>query len=274
MVDTSSSEADYYLGYSSMEQQRLRRQAEELAGESAALLDGIGVSPGWTALDIACGPQGCLDLLSERVGTTGSVVGIELNAEAVELATRFVADRGLTNVDVRQGDARSTGLPKRSFDLVMARLVLVVVPKPEEIVAEAVSLVRPGGVVAFHEADFITCVCDPALPEWDRLYQAMVAYGQASGTDPFLGRRLPRMLSAAGVTDIHVTPLAHAYLDGHTRRATFVHFAHNLHDRLLASGLMSDDEFVHCVAAVGCHLDDPGTTVFSHLFIQAWGRVG
>src|SRR6185503_505892 len=101
------------------------------------------------------GPQGCLDLLSERVGPSGTVVGVERSEEAVALAQRFVAERGLRNVQVLHGDARSSSLPKASFDLVTARLVLVNVPNPEQIVSEAVALVRPGGVVAFHEVDWV-----------------------------------------------------------------------------------------------------------------------
>src|SRR5690349_21128517 len=47
--------------------------------------------------------------------------------------------------------ARAVGLADGSFDLVTSRLVLVNIPEPERMVATAVALARPGGVVAFHE---------------------------------------------------------------------------------------------------------------------------
>ncbi len=50
---------------------------------------------------------------------------------------------GLTQVEVREGDAYDTGLPRGSFDGGQMRLVLVNVPKAELIVRELVSLVRP-----------------------------------------------------------------------------------------------------------------------------------
>jgi len=75
-----------FLGHSPVEQRRLQQQAEELAEESARLFDQIGVAPGPRVVEIGCGPQGCLELLSSRVGPAGSVVGIELSDDAVRLA--------------------------------------------------------------------------------------------------------------------------------------------------------------------------------------------
>jgi ubiquinone/menaquinone biosynthesis C-methylase UbiE len=115
----------YVLGYRQAEQERLQRQAEQLGHESARLFDEIGISQGARVLEMGCGPRGCLDLLSTRVGASGRVIGIEVNPDAVALAESFVAERGLENVEVVAGDARSTGLPEGSFDLVTSRLVLV-----------------------------------------------------------------------------------------------------------------------------------------------------
>jgi ubiquinone/menaquinone biosynthesis C-methylase UbiE len=135
----------YFLGHGSAEQRRLQQQAGELADESAALFDEIGLAPGARVVELGCGPQGCLKLLSERVGKNGAVVGIEMSEEAVGLARAFLADLQIGNVEVRQGDAKATGLPRGSFDLATARLVLVNVPAPEAIVAEMAALVKPGG---------------------------------------------------------------------------------------------------------------------------------
>ena len=104
-----------------------------------------------------------LDILSERVGPTGHVIGIERNRQSVVRAKHFVHDRTLTNVAVIQGDASATGLPGDTFDLVHARLLLVNVPYVEAVVREMFRLSRPGGVVASHEADYIAHFCDGNL---------------------------------------------------------------------------------------------------------------
>src|SRR5262245_4293431 len=134
----------YLLGHRQAEQERLQQQAQQLAQESSWLFDQIGVALGSRVVEIGCGPHGCLDLLSARVGASGTVVGVERNTEAVALARKMVSERALANVEVLEGDARATGLPRASFDLATMRFVLVNVPQPEEIVAEAAALVRPG----------------------------------------------------------------------------------------------------------------------------------
>jgi len=262
----------YFLGHSSVEQRRLQQQAGELAEESARLFDQIGLKPGSRAVEIGCGPQGCLELLSRRVGPEGSVVGIELSEEAVQLARKFLSDRRIHNVEVRQGNAAAAGLPKESFDLATARLVLVNVPEPEKIVAEMAALVKKGGAVALHEADWCAHICDPPLPAWDRLIEALVSYSKAKGMDLYIGRRIPRMLRNAGLVDVQVNPIVHVYPPGHSRRPLPLQFANNLRERMVAEGVISEAEFAQCIASLERHLANPETLVVSHLFIQAWGR--
>lgn len=261
----------YFLGHSSAEQRRLQQQAHELADESRWLFDQIGLAPGARAVEIGCGPQGCLQLLSERVGPGGFVLGVEMSDEAVALARQFLQDHGIANAEVRQGNGKATGLPRESFDFATARLVLVNVPEPEQVVAEMVALVRPGGMVALHEADWGAHVCDPPLPAWDRLTQVLDAYSRANGIDLFIGRRVPRMLRAAGLKDIRINPLIHVYPPGHGRRPIYLQFAENLRDRIVSQGLTSESEFSDLIAALRRHLDDPDTLVVSHLFLQVWG---
>jgi hypothetical protein len=95
-----------------------------------------------------------------------------------------------------------------------ARLVLVNVPEPQQIVAELAALVKPGGWVAFHEADWIAHLCDPPSEAWSTLVDLFVAYSEKNGIDPFVGRKLPRLLRGAGVEDVHVNPLVHVYPRG------------------------------------------------------------
>jgi SAM-dependent methyltransferase len=138
----------YLLGRGSAEVERLKRQIMMLASDSAAQLDRIGIKNGESVVDLGCGPGGVLHLLAERVGAKGSVLGIDRSSQFVQLARRFVADLGLPQVEVREGDAYDTGLPRAVLDGAHMRLLLVNVPAPERIVRELVSLVRPGGWVA------------------------------------------------------------------------------------------------------------------------------
>lgn len=263
---------EYLLGHSANEDERLRRQPQELAADSSRLLDQLNLRLGDRAIDIGCGPQGILDLLSERVGTDGKVVGLERSESTVQLARKFIAERHLRNVEVLQADAKATGLPRASFDLVHARLVLVNVPEPQRVVEEMVALVRPGGAVASHEADWGAFVCDPPLAAWDRMFEVFDAYSRSNGIDLSVGRKTHRMFRAAGLVDIHVNPIIHVYPPGNSRRNIFCDFLENVRDRVLAEGLMTETEFREQVSELKRHLDDTSTLVISHLFLQVWGR--
>jgi SAM-dependent methyltransferase len=262
----------YFLGYRRAEQERLKEQALQLADEGRGLFDQIDLAPGAKVVEIGCGPSGCLEILSACVGPSGSVTGIERSEEAVDMARQMARDLDLKNVNVRCGDARSTGLPRDSFDLATARLVLVNVPEPEQIVAEAVALVRPGGWVAFHEADWIAHICDPPSEAWTAIVQLLVRYTEKNRIDLFVGRRLPGLLRSAGLTDIRVKPLIHVYPPGAPRRNILLDFAENLSERILANGLVERLELDRLKEALRHDLDDPGRLVISHLFLQAWGR--
>ncbi len=261
----------YVLGYRQQEQERLQQQAQQLAHESNWLYDQLGDLQGARVVEIGCGPHGCLDLLSERAGPSGSVVGVERSEDAVALAQKMIQERGLKNVEVRCGDARSTGLPRASFDLATWRLVLVNVPEPQQIVAEAVALVRPGGWVALHEADWIGMVCDPPSDAFTTFSELWAAYSGKHGIDPFIGRKAPRLLREAGLVEIGVNPIIHLVPSGHPRRYIVSEFAENLTERWLGQKLIGDRELTDLKTALRLHLDDPGT-LHTHLYFQAWGR--
>jgi hypothetical protein len=164
---------------------------------------------------------------------------------------------------------RATGLPRDSFDLTTAQLVLPVAPEPEQIIAEMVALVRPGGMVALHEVDLVTHLCDPPLPAWSQLVQARLTYAQINGNDLFIGRRVARLLRAAGLVEVQIRSLVHVYHAGHARRTILVDFVENLRERLLVQGVVSEAGLLESLKQ---YLADSDTLVISHLVVQVWGR--
>src|SRR4051812_15529940 len=98
---------DYVFGDTQTELERLLAQAADLKPESTWLLDEVGIQRGWRAADIGCGPIGVLDLLSDRVGPTGTVVGIERETRFADMAQAQIIERGLPNVSIVRGDVMS-----------------------------------------------------------------------------------------------------------------------------------------------------------------------
>jgi ubiquinone/menaquinone biosynthesis C-methylase UbiE len=264
--------AVYALGRDPAESARLQRQSDELRPDSAALLDRTGIRPGQTAIDLGCGPSGITELLAERVSPSGRVVGLDADPAHVAMAREFARQRGLGNVEIVAADARRTGLPSGSFDLVHARTLLVTVPQPAAVVAEMVRLARPGGWVAGLEADAEYSVCYPAHPAWDRLCEIFRVSFTRNGADLLLGRRLAELYREAGLEDIGVEARAGVYRARDSRRSVRAELVRSMRPMILEMGLADERELDELDQAVREHLDDPRTLVMPHLSFLAWGR--
>jgi SAM-dependent methyltransferase len=264
--------ADYVLGGTQTEQDRLLAQTTGFESEAAYLLDRLAVQPGWRAIDVGCGPLGLLPVLAERVGPSGAVVGLEREGRFVEMARAQVVERRLPNVTIVQADGRATGLPRASFDIVHERLVLINLPDPEALLAEMIALARPGGWVAAQEVDSSAWFCEPPHPAWSRLFEVFEAVFRANGLTPFFGRRLPGLLRAAGLHDVQVHLHARVDEPGDYRRTHLLSLMASVRERAVALGLLPEGELDELLTALRAHLDDPNTLVSRQLLVQAWGR--
>ncbi|MBV9335940.1 MAG: methyltransferase domain-containing protein [Solirubrobacterales bacterium] len=264
--------AVYALGSSSGETARLQRQADELGPESSALLDRVGLRRGDSAIDLGCGPRGVLELLSERVSPGGRVVGLDADSAHVALASRYAADRGLTDVEVLCGDARSTGLDADSFDLVHTRALLVTLPDPAQLLAEMVRLARPGGWVVGLEPDAQVAICHPPHPACDRLSELLLVAFSRNGADPHTGRRLGELYRQAGLQDVTVDVRAAAYPAGHSRRTIRADLIRSLRPQIIDMGLADERELDQLDQAARTHFANPDTLVMPFLNFLAWGR--
>ena len=88
-------------------------------------------------------------LLADMVGMSGTVMGVDLNAELLETARARADAAGLRNVTFTVGDAASVALPE-DFDAVVGRCVLFFI-RDRLTVASTGRARPPGGVIAFQE---------------------------------------------------------------------------------------------------------------------------
>lgn len=124
----SSPTVPYVLGGTQTEQQRLVAQAQGLEESARWMMDRINIKSGARAVDVGCGPIGITNLLSDRVGANGVVIGVEHEPRFFEMARSEQSKRGLRNVQLVNADALKTGLDKNSCDFVHERLVLINIP--------------------------------------------------------------------------------------------------------------------------------------------------
>jgi ubiquinone/menaquinone biosynthesis C-methylase UbiE len=264
--------AAYLLGSSEGETARVQGQADELTQDSRALLDRTDLGPGQSVIDLGCGPRGNLDLLAERVSPGGRVVGVDADPAHTAMAAEFASARGLTGVEVITADARHTGLPSASFDLVHTRTLLINVSEPEQVVAEMVRLARPGGWVLAMEPDAEFALCYPPNPAFTRLCEIFPLVVRGNGSDPHMGRRVPELFRDAGLEDVAVETTARVYPLGHSRRTVRMDLMRALRPRIIELGLASEDQLDELDAAARAHLDDADTVVMPHMFFLVSGR--
>lgn len=264
--------AVYALGSSGGESARLQRQAEELAPDSAVLLDWVGVRPGDSAIDLGCGPRGVIDLLAERVAPGGRVVGLDADPAHVAMASEFVASQGLSDVQVVCGDARHTSLESGSFDLVHARTLLITVPRPAEVLGEMVRLARPGGWVAGLEPDTEAAICYPPHPAFDRLCEIFAVAFSRNGADPLFGRRLAELYRQAGLEEVTVKVRAGVYPAGHSRRTIRADLVRSMRPQIVEMGLADQQELEELDTAARKHFENPDVLVMPGLYFLARGR--
>ena len=259
-------------GQITAEGEHLLQHCRGLEREARWLFDRVGVQPGWRAVDVGCGPLGVLDLLAERVGLDGEVVGLEREPELAELGEALLGRRHIRNARLVRGDAYATGLPRGVFDLAHARLLLINLTDPGRALAEMVALVRPGGVVAVQDVDQVPWLCEPPHAAWDALIGAFLQVWHANGLDPMIGHRLPALLRAAGLIDVEVEVHGRADPPGAYHRKHLLAITEAIHSELIERGFFTDQELAALTSALERHLDDPNTVVTRPLLLQAWGR--
>jgi SAM-dependent methyltransferase len=114
------------------------------------MLDLAGLQPGMHVLDLATGRGEPALRAAARVGPQGSVLGIDLSGAMLRMA-RETADRdGLTNVDLREGNAESLDdIPRNHFHAATVRWGLMYMQAPVAALAIARrALVSAGVLVA------------------------------------------------------------------------------------------------------------------------------
>ena len=178
---------------------RLNAQVDLFWPVESELLARLGLRDGLAVLDCGCGPGRLLELMQRRFPNL-HCTGVEIDPILVAAGQKHKTESGFPSIAIRQGSAENTGLPPASFDFIVMRLVLEHVPDPMIALRSLASLLRPGGRLAIISNDFdFHLRTFPPVPELDDLYAAYCASRCKDGGDPCIGRRVPLLLTTAGL---------------------------------------------------------------------------
>ena len=106
------------------------------------------LAPGARVLDVCCGSGASAIPAAEIVGPGGSVVGVDLAENLLELARTKAKQRGLTNTEFRSGDMTNLPFEEGSFDAVVCVFGIFFVPDMEAALRELKRVLRTDGMLA------------------------------------------------------------------------------------------------------------------------------
>ena len=108
----------------------------------------LGLTPGERVLDVCCGSGASAIPAARIVGPGGSVIGVDLAQNLLELARIKAQQHGLENVDFQSGDMTRLSFEDESFDDVVCVFGIFFVPDMELALHELKRVLRTGGKLA------------------------------------------------------------------------------------------------------------------------------
>jgi ubiquinone/menaquinone biosynthesis C-methylase UbiE len=103
---------------------------------------------GMRGLDLGSGTGFPALLAAQTVGSSGSVIGMDLSEQMLDAARRKATALGLSNVTFRTGDVTTLPFEAGSFDAVTSRFCLMFLPDIPQAAAEIARVLRSGSWLA------------------------------------------------------------------------------------------------------------------------------
>ena len=197
---TETDPNSYVMGNTSEEADRLGIQASLYDRHTEYLLRTAGLREGMRVLDVGCG-TGEVSLAAARVvGSSGRVLGVDMDPGVLERARENAAASSVRNVSFEQGTLPDLEVPE-AFDALVGRLILIHLDDPVAAVKGLTRFVRPGGVVTFQDFNTSRTRAIPAVPVVTESVEWICAALREGRREPDMGERLAEVLRLSGLSD-------------------------------------------------------------------------
>ena len=143
----------------------------------------LGLRPGATVVDVACGTGLNFSLLEQAIGPNGRIVGVDLTDAMLAQARQRIETNGWRNVSLVQADAAEFDFPTE-VDAILSTYALSHVPDCGDVIAHGAAALSRGGhwvVLDLKAPDNV--------PRW--LAQLGIAVGRRFGSIDEWARRRP-----------------------------------------------------------------------------------
>src|SRR6266545_5608824 len=179
----------------------LRAQAEAIWPQEVPLLRRYALPAEPHILDAGCGTGEAASRLAELF-PRARVLGVDIIDPHLELARSRYA-RLAPRLAFEHRSIYGLELPDRTFDLTVCRHVIHSIPHADRVLAELARVTRPGGRLHLIPEDYgMLHFQRGGLDPRDFWHEAPARFGEATGTDLFVGRNAYSLLVGLGLTDI------------------------------------------------------------------------
>ena len=190
-----------------------RAELDDLPNEALAASAGCGnphaidaLSAGETVVDFGSGGGIDCFIAAKAVGESGSVVGIDMTENMVELARENAAKLGLSNVSFHLSEMERTPLRDDSADAIISNCVINLAPDKDAVFREAYRILRPGGRLMVSDLVMVDAIPDEERAKSENWVACLAG---TEMEDVYLGR-----MRAAGFESVEVLSQAPWKPDG------------------------------------------------------------
>jgi ubiquinone/menaquinone biosynthesis C-methylase UbiE len=113
-------------------------------GQRLRAIQTLGLRPGHTVIDIACGTGLNFPLIEKVVGPDGRIVGVDLTDAMLARAQERIQRNGWSNISLRQADAADFDFPTE-VDGILSTYALSQVPECAKVIARGAAALTGGG---------------------------------------------------------------------------------------------------------------------------------
>lgn len=132
----------------------------------------LALQPGMHVIDVGCGSGRFTIPMAQWVGSTGEVLGIDIEAEKVQRAEQRLREASIKNVRFERAGAGEGKLPQEQFDRAVLFAVLGEMSDREAALAEIFQALKSGGILSITEG-----FLDPHYQSQERVRSLAQAVG-------------------------------------------------------------------------------------------------
>lgn len=272
---SNPSDFPYLHGFSEVEQNRLRQQAEFAEHIIYKDIDFSRVS---NLLEVGSGVGAQSEILLRRFPNI-NLTGIELNEKQLLAAKNNLSQSKIAagRYELHKMDATQMEFKPNSFDGAFLCWVLEHIPSPKNALSEVRRVLKPGSRIYITEVMNSSFFLDPYSPNVWKYWMAFNDYQFENAGDPFVGTKLGNFLLELGFSEIK-TEIKTWHYDNRNpiERHEIIEFWTNL--LMSAKETLVDNKVISAEIANAAHEElkkvarDPNA-VFFYSFIQASAKV-